>query len=74
VRETSAAISAIRSGLSSRDDELQKLGRNPEDVDAEIAVGNARVDGLNIVLDSDPRKISQAGQFQQGLADLMSEE
>lgn len=74
VRETSAAISAIRAGLSSRDDELQKLGRNPEDVDAEIAAGNARVDGLNIVLDSDPRKISQAGQFQQGLADLMSEE
>lgn len=74
VRETSALGALVRLGLDSRDDVIQQLGRNPEDVDQEIAEGNARLDALGIIIDSDPRKISQAGQYQQGLADLIDEE
>ena len=74
VRETAALGALIRLGLDDRDDVIQQMGRNPADVDRKIAEGNARIDGLGIVLDSDPRKISQAGQYQQGLADLMERE
>lgn len=61
VRETNAATSRIRAGLSSRQDEIRRLGGRAEEVDREIAEDNARIDELGIVLDSDPRQTTQAG-------------
>jgi len=43
------------------------IGRQGEDLDdilAEIAATNAKLDALGIVLDSDPRKVTQQGLYQ----------
>lgn len=63
-REVPASIMAIRGGLASRSNEQRKLGFDPEDIDAEIAADNQRADDLNLTFDSDPRRLSQAGQTQ----------
>jgi lambda family phage portal protein len=62
--ELKSANTAIRSGLSSRSQELRRLGLEPADVDEEIASDNKRADGLGLVLDSDPRKITANGMIQ----------
>ena len=62
VKESAAAIAMVRSGLSDRDDEIQKLGKNGDDVDNAQARANARADALGLVHDSDPRKLTQQGQ------------
>ena len=62
--EIKSATSAIRAGLSSRSNEIRKLGYEPDAIDAEIAADNARADTLALVLDSDPRKTSGAGMMQ----------
>ncbi|TBW33363.1 phage portal protein [Siculibacillus lacustris] len=54
-KEIPAARDAIRSGLSSRSEELRRMGYDPEKVDAEIAEENARADGLKLLFDSDGR-------------------
>jgi lambda family phage portal protein len=63
-KEMKGAMVAIRAGLSSRSEEIRTLGRDPEEVDAEIAADNIRMDRLGITLDSDPRKTSMNGQQQ----------
>jgi hypothetical protein len=40
----------------------------------EIAEFNKKLDDLGIVLDSDPRKMTQAGQFQQALTEKTAPE
>lgn len=55
-KEIAAMRDAIRSGLSSRDEELRSLGFNPEEIDNEIAGGNTRADKLKLGLDSDGRR------------------
>jgi lambda family phage portal protein len=62
--ELKAANTAIRTGLSSRSEEIRSLGREPAAVDQEIADDNKRADGLGLVLDSDPRKITANGMNQ----------
>ena len=59
--ETRAARDAIRTGLSSRPNEQRKLGHDPADLDAEIADSNERADRLGLVFDSDPRRVTSAG-------------
>jgi lambda family phage portal protein len=56
VDEIKAAQDAIRAGLTSRREEIRKLGRDPEEVYREIARDNAETDRLGLVLDSDPRR------------------
>lgn len=62
--ETAAAVAKIRAGLVSRRETVSALGWNVEDIDREIAADNARADGLGLVLDSDPRKVTVQGQVQ----------
>ncbi len=64
-KEIIAARTAIRAGLSSRSYELRRLGFDPDVLDQEIAADNDRADALDLTLDSDPRRMSQAGQVQQ---------
>lgn len=69
VKETAAALAAVRGGLNSMPDEITKMGRMPEEVAQEIAAWNALIDSMGIVLDSDPRRMSQAGQTQPDTSD-----
>jgi lambda family phage portal protein len=55
-KEVAAAKDAIRSGLSSRTQEVAARGYDSEDIDAEQAVDNARADDLGVVYDSDGRR------------------
>lgn len=60
-REVDAMVRAIRSGLMSREMAVASLGYDLAEVDAQIAAGNTAADALGLVLDSDPRKVSQQG-------------
>lgn len=63
-KEIEAMTSAMRSGLMSYQKAVRELGYEPEDMLEEIAESNASLDERKIILDSDPRKITKAGQFQ----------
>lgn len=63
-KELKSANTAIRTGLSSRSEELRSLGKEPAVIDEEIAADNERADALGLVLDSDPRKITANGMVQ----------
>jgi len=54
-KEIPAARDAIRSGLSSRSEELRKRGLDPEAIDAENAADNERADRSKLKFDSDGR-------------------
>lgn len=60
-REVDAMVRAIRAGLMSREMAVASLGFDLAEVDAQIAAGNAAADAAGIVLDSDPRKVTQQG-------------
>lgn len=60
-QEVPATISVIRAGLTSLSEEQRKLGFDPEDLTQEIADDAARIDLLGLVLDSDPRQVTQVG-------------
>jgi len=60
-REVDAMVRAIRAGLMSREMAVASLGYDLAEVDAQIAAGNAAADAAGIVLDSDPRKVTQQG-------------
>lgn len=51
----------VRSGLKSLSESIRELGYDPEIVLEEIAEDNAKLDRLGLVLDSDARKTTQAG-------------
>ncbi len=62
LKDTTAAVQAIRAGLQSRDGYIHELGEDPEVIDQEVSDGNARADALGNVYDSDPRKTTGSGQ------------
>ncbi len=64
-QEARASLLEIRAGLRSRTSVVEAMGRDPDEVDAEIAVDQARADRLGLVLDSDPRKTTLSGSVQQ---------
>lgn len=63
-KEISAMNDAIRSGLTTLPRAIKELGYEPDEQFAEIAQTNDKLDELGLVLDSDPRKITKAGQIQ----------
>ena len=63
-REVPAIIKRVRAGLCSLPEAIREDGYQPDQVLAEIAEFNAKIDERDLTLDSDPRKISQAGQVQ----------
>jgi lambda family phage portal protein len=64
VNEGLAFARNIRAGLHSWSEGIREQGFDPEDVLAEIAAEQKKLDELGIILDSDPRKTTQAGQLQ----------
>jgi lambda family phage portal protein len=56
-----AYMRLIRSGLMSHPEVLRERGYDPDAVLAEIAANNKRLDDLGLILDTDPRKTTQAG-------------
>lgn len=54
----------IRSGLQTFSETLRERGYDPDEVMQELAADNATLDRLKLVLDCDPRKMTQAGQLQ----------
>lgn len=63
-KESLANTRLIRSGLKSLSEILRESGYDPESVLTEIASDFGKLDELELILDSDPRKTTQAGQFQ----------
>ena len=54
----------IRAGIMSYSEALRERGYDPTQVIAEIAADFKRLDQAGIILDSDPRQMTQAGQLQ----------
>lgn len=64
VNEGLAYMRNIRAGLQSLSEVLRERGYDPRTVLEEIKSDNDLLDRLGIILDSDPRKMTQAGQLQ----------
>ncbi|MDM7852666.1 phage portal protein [Pseudochrobactrum kiredjianiae] len=64
LKDVNARIREVRAGFRSLSSAIAETGENPDDVLDEIASDNAKLDKRKIILDSDPRRISQAGQMQ----------
>jgi lambda family phage portal protein len=54
----------VRGGIMSLSEALRERGYNPKTVLNELAADFKLLDKLGLILDSDPRKMTQAGQFQ----------
>jgi capsid protein len=63
-KEFKAVVLAIRAGLMSRAEAVAELGYDIETIDREIAADNARADALDLVFDSDPRRVARTGAAQ----------
>lgn len=59
--EISAATAAVRAGFRSRPSVIRSFGDDPDTVDQEIVADNAFADANKMVLDTDPRRVTQAG-------------
>lgn len=59
--EVPYVIQAIRAGLTTRSEQLRRMGYDPAEVDAEQAEDARRADALGLVLDTDARKRTQNG-------------
>lgn len=63
-KEGLAYMRNVRAGLQTLPEVLRERGYDPDEVLQEFAAANKRLDELGLVLDSDPRKMTQAGQLQ----------
>ena len=63
-KEIAAARDAVRAGFETWDQVVSGFGYDPDKQAAEIAKSNDRADALGLILDTDPRRISSAGQAQ----------
>lgn len=64
VQEIAAQKDAVRSGLQSLSETIRENGDDPETVFAEIKSDNEICDRYGLILDSDPRKITNGGMAQ----------
>ena len=63
-KEVNAKIKAIRAGIETLSDVVRQNGKHPRDHFEELKEDNDTIDELGLVLDSDPRNITVAGQSQ----------
>lgn len=64
VQEEQAQRAAVRSGFKSRAEVVSERGGDIHETDAQIAEDNERADDNGLVLDTDPRNVSQSGGAQ----------
>ena len=62
-REGIANLRLVRAGFRSWSDIVKDSGRDPEKLMLEIAAEREKLEGLKIVVDSDPSKVSMTGQM-----------
>lgn len=63
-KEAGATQRLIRGGFMTHDEAVREQGYDPDEFWQEYAAGNARLDRLNIILDSDARRTTNGGQLQ----------
>ncbi|WVR18330.1 portal protein [Bordetella phage PY223] len=63
-REIPAIIKAIRAGLQSMPNGIREMGIEPETMLDEIEEWNKEIDRRGIILDTDPRRVTNGGQAQ----------
>ena len=68
LKDAKADIMSVRAGFMTLKEAIARNGYDPSDVLAEISETNARLDELDLVLDSDPRKATQTGAAQSDAA------
>ena len=64
LKDSMADLMAMRSGTMTLAQAIARQGHNPDAVLAEIALMNSRIDNLGLILDSDPRHVTQTGIIQ----------
>jgi lambda family phage portal protein len=64
-KDAQADLAEVRSGLTPLAEMIRRRGYDPEEVLDEIKRTNDMIDARELVLDSDPRKVSQQGLVQQ---------
>lgn len=64
-KEGLAVMRLARAGATSLPEIIRERGYDPDELLTEIAAFQKKLDAMGIVLDSDPRKMTQAGQWQQ---------
>jgi capsid protein len=64
VEEAKAAMMEMRLGIRSRPEIIEADGRDPDDVNDEIAKDKAERDRLGIISDGDPSQTSSSGVWQ----------
>lgn len=72
-KEGLAAQRNIRSGITTQPEVIRERGYDPDELLAEYAEWNKKLDAAGIILDSDPRNTTQAGQPRQVVAAAPSE-
>lgn len=63
-KEIDALKAQVRAGFKSLPEAIREQGADPEQVLTEIAESNAKLDEAKLVLDTDPRKVTQQGMTQ----------
>jgi lambda family phage portal protein len=63
-KEGLAIMRNIRAGITTLSESLRERGYDPQQHLQEMADDNALLDALKLILDSDPRRMTQAGQAQ----------
>lgn len=63
-KEQKASLREVRAGFGSRSRVVAARGDDVEEIDREIAEDKKRADGLGLVLDSDPSRVSLTGATQ----------
>lgn len=71
--EGDAINDSVRRGFISDQDAIRKYGSNPDEIIKDKTAWNSQLDENEIILDSDPRNISGAGQLQ-SVNDAVSKE
>lgn len=62
----------VRTGIQTLSEAIRERGHDPDEFFMEMASDNAKLDALGLVLDSDPRQMTQAGQAQSSSAPAVS--
>lgn len=63
-KETEAMVASVRAGFTTWSQAVSSMGYDPTEQAKEISDGNKLLDDAGIILDSDPRRISNAGGAQ----------
>src|SRR5690606_21227026 len=64
LQDAQADLLEVRAGFSTIPQQIARRGYDPDEILEEAAEFNAKMDGLGIVFDADPRKVTKAGLVQ----------